>query len=98
MNKHQPHTPCFYFKQKQSSLVIKTKEKINHNSPDPLFVHKNNKRKTRVPATKITTIKNSLPSKPHITNGCGGGGWGAGAGQLASQSTQEHAGSLSYLK
>lgn len=31
-----------------------------------------------------------------MTNGCGGGGWGAGAGQLASQSTQEHAGSFSW--
>lgn len=40
-------------------------------------------------------ITNSYPSKPIIAKGGSTGGSGPGAGQLASQSTQEQAGDLS---
>lgn len=61
-------------------------------------MQRNSKRNAAVPATNTRTSRNSLPSNPQITNGGDGGGCGAGAGQLASQSTQEQAGSFSYKK
>lgn len=52
-------------------------------------------KKSNVPIINTIAITNSYPSKPSMVNGNSAGGSGAGAGQLASQSTQEQAGVLS---